>query len=73
MGIRADRLFGFSTAKQYGRALVQSPLTVWHRVFLTKSVEEQQADAEEGGGHMKRVLVSLGDVIHALNQAKAIQ
>jgi hypothetical protein len=59
MGLKTDRLLGFSSFRQYGRAMLHSPSTVLHRFFMTKSVEEQKADADEGGAHMKRCLVSL--------------
>jgi hypothetical protein len=64
MGIRTDRLFGFASASEYGKALLHAPRTVVQRAFLTKSVEEQQEDAEEGGAHMKRCLVSFSRIQH---------
>jgi hypothetical protein len=59
MGLTTDRLLGFSSFKQYGRAMLHGPSTLLHRFFMTKSVEEQKADAAESGAHMKRCLVSV--------------
>lgn len=67
MGIRTDRLFGFASAAEYGKALLHAPRTVVHRAFLTKSIEEQKEDADEGGAHMKRCLVGLSGMQHATN------
>jgi hypothetical protein len=39
MGIRTDRLFGFHSVSEYGKALLHAPSTVVHRAFLTTPVE----------------------------------
>lgn len=57
MGIRTDRLLGFSGPREYLQAMAHAPQTILRRFFLTKSVEEQRADADEGGAPMKCVLV----------------